>query len=78
MLERFEGHSSELETLVNGKNPSCRLLCLKEENSLDKVYGAVAERLSSSELRRLDHLFKHIGQLKAEPRRRVGLWFTAL
>lgn len=78
MLKRFEGHSSELETLVNGKNPSCRLLCLKEENSLDKVYGSVAERLSSSELRRLDHLFKNIGQLRPEPRRRVGLLFTAL
>lgn len=78
MLKRFEGHSSELETLVNGKNPSCRLLCLKEENSLDKVYGSVAERLSSSELRRLDHLFKNIGQLRPEHRRRVGLLFTAL
>lgn len=78
MLERFEGHSSELETLVNGRNPSCRLLCLKEENSLDKVYGSVAERLSSSELRRLTHLFENMDQIKPQAQRRVGLLFNAL
>lgn len=78
MLERFEGHSSELETLVNGRNPSCRLLHLKEENGLDKVYGSVAERLSSSELRRLAHLFENMDKIKPIVQRRVGLLFTAL